>query len=77
MFSFLQCLSGGHVSNVIGEIHLHEIVAFGGHQGLDTICRPMLDSSVCWAEGILMEGNMMSAIKVVVRVFRLGLGHKG
>lgn len=47
------------------------------HQVRDNICKPMLDSSMCWAEGVLMDANMMSAIKVVVRVFQLGLGHKG
>ena len=104
IFSCLQRLSGGQVSNRqcdcegnskvvvlntsrvilvsckvlhVGENHLHEIVAFGGHQVWDNICKPMLESFVCWAEGVLMEENIMSEIKVVVRVFRLGLGHQG
>ena len=102
MFSFLQRLLGGHVSNRqcgyegiskvvilytsrvilvsckvlhVGENHLYEFVAFGGHQVWDNICISMLDSFVCWAEGVLMEEIKMSAIKVVVRV--LCLGHKG
>ena len=59
----------------VGEHHLHKIVAFDGHQVWDNICKPMLDSYVCWGEGVMMEVNMMSAILTVVRVFHLGLGH--
>ena len=44
---------GGHVSNrQCGCEGNSKVVVLN-------ICKPMLDSYVCWGEGVLMEANMM------------------